>query len=83
MTRVLLVEDNPEDVRHVERLLTAADTPFDVTSVGRLSDALPRVATGNVDVILLDLGLPDADSSQTFDRVSAEAGGIPIIILTG
>ncbi len=68
MTRVLLVEDNPEDVRNVERLLTAADTPFDVTSVGRLSDALSRLATGDIDVILLDLGLPDTDSSQTFDR---------------
>ena len=83
MTRVLLVEDNPEDVRNVERLLTAADTPFDVTSVGRLSDALSRLATGDIDVILLDLGLPDTDSSQTFDRVSAAARGIPIIILTG
>ena len=83
MTRVLLVEDNPEDVRNVERLLAAADAPFDLTSVGRVSDALLRLTTSDVDVVLLDLGLPDTDPTQTFDRVSAEARGIPIIILTG
>ncbi len=83
VTRVLLVEDNPHDVGTVERLLTTADTPFDLTSVGRVSDALARLATGNVDVVLLDLGLPDSDPSQTFDRVSAAAHGTPIIILSG
>ncbi len=83
VTRVLLVEDNPHDVGTVERLLTTADTPFDLTSVGRVSDALARLATGNVDVVLLDLSLPDSDPSQTFDRVSAAAHGTPIIILSG
>ena len=83
VTRVLLVEDNPEDVRHVERLLGEAVPPFEITAVGRLSDALPRLTAAEVDVVLLDLGLPDTDPAQTFDLVNAEAHGIPIIILTG
>ena len=81
VTRILLVEDNPEDVRNVERLLAEAVPPFDLTVVGRLSDALPRLA--GADVVLLDLGLPDTDPAQTFNLVHAKARGIPIIILTG
>ena len=83
MTRVLLVEDDPEDVRNVERLVAEADADFDITAVGCLSDALPRLTAAEIDVILLDLGLPDTDPAETFDLVNAEAHGIPIIILTG
>ncbi len=44
---------------------------------------MPRLTAAEVDVVLLDLGLPDTDPAKTFDLVNAEAHGIPIIILTG
>ena len=83
VTRVLLVEDNPEDARHVQRLLSVVAPSFDLTTVGRLSDGLVHLTTGDIDVVLLDLGLPDSDPTQTLDRVLPEARGIPIIILMG
>ena len=83
VTRVLLVEDDPEDVRIVEQLLAQSDAHFEVTAVGRLKDALPHLTPDDTDVILLDLGLPDSDPPQTIDVVSQAAVNLPVIILTG
>ncbi len=51
--------------------------------VDRLSTGLDRLASGSVDVVLLDLGLPDSQGLATFTSVQAVAHNIPILILTG
>src|SRR5579884_2033 len=59
--RVLMVEDNPLDARLVfEYLEDAATGKFQLTHVGRLSEALKTLRTEKPDAILLDLTLPDA-----------------------
>ncbi len=81
---VLLVEDEPEDVRAVRRLLDGSATPlFDVQVADRLRDALVRLRAGQWDLILLDLSLPDSEARATFERVRGEAGSAPIVVLTG
>ncbi|HSI11986.1 MAG TPA: PAS domain S-box protein [Chthoniobacter sp.] len=83
-TRVLLIEDNSMDARLMEMLLTKA-TPgqYEIERVERLKDGIERVKRGGVDVILLDLNLPDSRSSETFMNLHACATEIPIIALTG
>jgi signal transduction histidine kinase len=82
--RVLLVEDNPGDAALIKRLLTKpAPTKHVVDGVDRLSAAIERCTNGNVDVVLLDLGLPDSHGFATVATMRAEAPHVPIIVLTG
>lgn len=82
--RVLLVEDNPGDARLVQEYLSkAVVAPFSLDSVERLSAALKRLAVGGVDIVLLDLGLPDSQGLETLASVRAQAPDVPIIVVTG
>ncbi len=54
--RVLLVEDNPGDVRLIREMLAeAGETGTELECVGRLDAALKRLSAGGIDVLLLDL----------------------------
>jgi len=78
---VLLVEDNPLYSRLIKRLLDQSKRPaFAVVIVDRLSAALQRLAGGGIDIVLLDLMLPDSEALDTFYRVRAHALDIPIVI---
>ena len=80
---VLVVEDDDADVRLIkEALASNGASPFRVDWVRQLSTALERLAGGGVDVVLLDLTLPDAQGIATFDRVFAAAPEALILILS-
>ena len=80
---MLLVEEDPSDARVICELLgSKAEPRFEVHCVRRLAAALDRVRHTVVDVILLDLGLPDSRDADTFTRMLAGAPTVPIIVLT-
>jgi len=82
--KVLLIEDNPGDVRLMREMLAEArGVPFRLEHADRLSTGLARLAEDNVDVLLLDLGLPDSTGLSTFAQAHAQAPHVPIIVLTG
>lgn len=51
--------------------------------VGRLSDGIDRLQRGQSTAVILDLSLPDSQGIEAFDRVSAAAPRVPILILSG
>jgi signal transduction histidine kinase len=82
--RILLVEDNPGDARLLrETLREAASLAFELTHVSRLAEASEVLALGEIDVVLLDLSLPDAFGLDTVARTLEAAPKVPIIVLTG
>src|SRR3989454_4696332 len=81
--RILLVEDNPGDVLLIEETLAGRHGAFAVESVERLSAALTRLGAGGIEVVLLDLKLPDSAGLRTFTAVQAQAPDVPIVVLTG
>jgi serine phosphatase RsbU (regulator of sigma subunit) len=82
--RILLVEDDPDDVWVMRNLLGDRwDGPFELIHVELLSAALERCAEDTYDVILLDLALPDSRGMETFFAMHAGAGEIPIVVLSG
>lgn len=82
--KLLLIEDNPGDVRLLEEMLAeAGEDSFVLESADRLSTGLERLAIGDIDVVLVDLSLPDSRGAATFAQVQAQAPHVPIIILSG
>ncbi|UZW57775.1 response regulator [Sphingobium sp. JS3065] len=78
---VLLVEDNPVYSRLIQKLLSRSDNPvFETVLAGTLEQALERLAVGGIDVVLLDLMLPDSTALDTFYRVRAHDLRIPVIV---
>jgi len=82
---LLLVEDNPDEVQLIERMLAQepSEPQFGVDVSDTLKGALGKLGTSEYDAILLDLGLPDSEGLNTFAEVSAAAPKTPIIVLTG
>ncbi len=82
--KVLLIEDNPGDARLIREILQEETSPrFDLEDAERLDDGLRRLAKGGIDVVLLDLSLPDSQGIDTLHRAHAGAPGVPIVVLTG
>ena len=79
---VLLVEDNPGDVRRIRSML--AEVPsvqFAWEHVEQISVATEILRTKPFDLVLLDLSLPDSQGLDTFRRLYPHAICLPIIIL--
>ena len=82
--RILLIEDNPGDARLIrEMLIEAGGARFQLGCVDRLSAGLEHLAQERVDVLLLDLGLPDSQGLDTLARAQAQVPELPIVVLTG
>lgn len=82
--KILLVEDNPGDARLVRELLRDVTTAqFDLMYATTMQDALTSLMAGGMDVVLLDLSLPDSKGWATFEKAQAAQPNIPIVVLTG
>lgn len=79
---ILLIEDSPLDAGLImEMLHKVKNFSFNLKHVTRLSTGLACLAEGGVDLVLLDLLLPDSLGLDTFDKIFAKAPDLPIIIL--
>jgi len=80
---LLLVEDNPTDALLVEAWLERADLDFEVEHVTGLKAALEALQDRAPDLIVSDLGLPDARGIQAAERLVEAAPDVPLVVLTG
>jgi len=81
---VLLIEDNPGDARLVtEYLRERFGDECAVLGARTLAAGLEALRTTQVDLVLLDLCLPDSTGLDTFYQVHAQAPRTPVVILTG
>jgi diguanylate cyclase (GGDEF)-like protein/PAS domain S-box-containing protein len=81
-TTVLVVEDNPRDARVLREMFSEQISQVTYTDVECLADAERALAQGGIDVVLLDLGLPDAQGMEAIRRVQVIAPGVAIVVLT-
>lgn len=82
--KVLVIEDNPSDLRLLQEALKPhMKNEFEVIGEPSLEGGLKSIATGQIDLILLDLFLPESSGLETLEKVREVAPKIPVIILTG
>jgi len=81
---VLVVEDNPGDYELVvEYLSDVSNTDYQFKHCVSLQDISGVLKTSRIDVILLDLSLPDSSGIDTVSNVRSISKSLPIIVLTG
>ncbi|HYV32630.1 MAG TPA: response regulator, partial [Candidatus Binatia bacterium] len=82
--KVLLIEDNPGDARLMREYLSdPAGASFELEHAGTMAEGLEQLGKGGVDLVLLDLSLPDSPMPETFKRAHACAPAVPIIVMSG
>lgn len=88
--KVLLIEDNQADAHLIRLLLSAnkahktgAPPEFEVLHVNRLTAGKAYLEQMSIDILLLDLSLPDSHGTDTFERAKEMAPQVPIVVLSG
>ena len=80
--KVLLVNDNPDEVAVIRRLLgRSLHARFDVKHVDWMSEALHALHATRFDVVLADLFLPDRSGSQIITEIAEIAPTVPIVAM--
>src|SRR5262245_61846368 len=82
--KILLVEDNSDDVEFLRQSLRRHDArAMDITRVACIEDAVKAVHAQRFDVVLLDLHLPDASGAECVERLQHADALMPIVVLSG
>ena len=80
---VLLIEDNLADAVLIREMLKESRKPgFNLHNARRLDEGLDYLEKNSVDVLLLDLNLPDSHGLETFQKANDAAHHTPIVILS-
>jgi signal transduction histidine kinase len=81
---VLLIEDNPGDTRLIREMLSDAGAArFRIEVRDRLKSALECLGTQSIDVVLLDLSLPDSQGLETLLSLHEAVSQAAVVVLTG
>jgi signal transduction histidine kinase len=82
--QVLLVEDNASDARLLRGMFNKeTQGSFEFTHLTHMSEAETLLSKGGVDIVLLDMGLPDGHGLDILRRARAAAPAVVMIVLTG
>ncbi len=82
--RILLVEDSRSEAAIVKALLSQVDGgKLEIHNVGTFAEAELALRVKKHDAVLLDLGLPDSEGTQSIATLNKDFPDLPIIILSG
>ncbi|HTS70747.1 MAG TPA: response regulator [Terriglobia bacterium] len=78
--RILIIDDDPHFLRVLQRIL--AGEKFTVSTTSNPCDALGFLRSGNFDLIICDLRMPDCDGLNLLQAIRSGGSEVPVIILT-
>lgn len=82
--RILVVEDNPADAELIELMLQqTAGEGIAIEHASTLTEAAQRLNHNGIDVVLLDLRLPDGEGIESVRALQRIGRNIAIVVLTG
>ena len=80
--KALLIEDDPLYAQAIRGLFMAKGVAFELEWASSLAAGLARLAQNDIDIVLLDLALPDSEGLETFNRIHRSVPDLPVIVLT-
>lgn len=81
---LLVVEDHKADAEMIRILLEESGLYFELVNAGSLSDAFSKLQDRpHIDLVLLDLGLPDSTGFHTLTKYLERFPDIPVVVMTG
>jgi PAS domain S-box-containing protein len=82
--KVLLIEDNPDDVELIKRKLSrSSDATFEIVVAKNLKEGLDHLEGDNCNIVVSDLGLPDSSGLDTVSKILAKTPRLPVVVLSG
>ena len=82
--QILVIEDNPGDIFLLKEFLRATDLAIEkIYEASRLSDGLAILGTEHIDLVFLDLSLPDSYGLESYIGLGWQAQRLPVVLLTG
>lgn len=79
---ILLIEDKPADILLVKKMLSTV-VNCTLEQVSRFSAGLEYLARGGIDVVLMDITLPDSEGIASMKQMCSPFPHIPLLVLTG
>lgn len=79
--RILLAEDEEAMRAYLERALTNAG--YEVSAVDRGTDAVPLLETGDYDLLLSDIVMPEMDGIELAQRCAEISPRTKVMFITG
>ena len=84
VSRILFIEDSQLALSMMRSALAESEaSQFEIENAGTLSDGLARLRRRGIDLVLLDLFLPDGSGLDNLEKVQEAAPEIPIVVITG
>ncbi len=80
---VLLIEDNPADAALTEHYLHDAAIRFELHKADALFEGISLCQSKAIDIVLLDLTLPDSQGFRTLTSFLEKVKNIPVVLMTG
>ena len=80
MNRILIIEDEARIASFLEKGLRS--NGFTTATAGTGGDGLALAGTGEFDLVILDIGLPDKDGFQVLEELRSRDKSVPVLILT-
>ncbi|MFK7936607.1 MAG: response regulator [Saprospiraceae bacterium] len=82
-TPILLIEDNPADTHLVEIYMKSSSIKHELYKAESFFEGMEILGSRDIDIVLLDLSLPDISGFKTLSRYLERFPNIPVIVLTG
>jgi DNA-binding response OmpR family regulator len=84
VVKVLLIEDNAADARLIKEMFKDISKPqYEIIHLTTLQEGLKYIDENEIDILLLDLSLPDSTGLETFEKAHEYDPELPIVILSG
>ena len=84
LIKTLVIEDSPDDFHSIQEMLTETKAEnIKLSWVDCLSKGLEYPSMDDMDIVLLDLSLPDSQGLETFTKLHERIPSVPIVVLSG